>query len=112
MRITNVTRISALRRRLADFDYVCSGTLLRRSLICGKDNCRCKADPPALHGPYYYWSRRHSGRLLQKVLSLSQAKFVERAIRNYRKALQLLRQWEAETARVVDRQKFSKKPNS
>lgn len=111
MERTVATRIAALKRRLANFDYVCSGTLLRRSLICGKDNCRCKARPPALHGPYYYWSRRHGGRLLQKVLSSSQAKLVGRAIRNYRQCLRLLRRWEAQTALIIDKP-ISQKHNS
>ena len=97
--------IADLQRQFANFNYVCSGTLLRRSLACGKDNCRCKAHPPALHGPYYYWSRRHRGRLVSRVLSSSQAKIVGKAIRNYRKALQLLRRWEAQTIQILERHK-------
>jgi hypothetical protein len=101
--------IASLKRRLVRFDHICSGTLLRRSLICGKANCRCKAAPPALHGPYYYWSRRHGGRIVSKVLSTSQAKIVEKAIRNYRRALQLLRKWEAQTIKIIEQQKLSAK---
>src|SRR5665811_2344478 len=35
-------RISA---ELTDLDYALPGTLSRRFMRCGKDNCRCKADP-------------------------------------------------------------------
>ena len=66
-------RIKKLLRRLAGFEHICSGNLRSRSLVCGKKRCRCKGDPPALHGPYYYWSRRSKGRLVQKVLSPGQA---------------------------------------
>lgn len=44
-------RISA---ELSDLDYALPGTLSRRFMRCGKDNCRCKADPPILHGPYLH----------------------------------------------------------
>ena len=38
------------------------GTVLVRSMGCGKPNCRCKADPPQLHGPYNQWTRKVTGR--------------------------------------------------
>ncbi|WP_343577778.1 DUF6788 family protein [Mycobacterium sp.] len=31
------------------------GGLVERMMKCGKPNCRCKADPPQLHGPYIQW---------------------------------------------------------
>lgn len=99
----------ALKRQLASLDHVCTGTLVRRTLICGKANCRCKARPPALHGPYYYWSRRLDGRLVSRVLSSSQAKIVRTGIHNYRRALELLRKWEAHTVRVLEQQKTADK---
>lgn len=102
-------KTASLKRQLVGFDNVCSGTLLRRYLACGKDNCRCKAQPPDLHGPYYYWSRRLDGRLVSRVLSASQAKIVGQAIRNYRKALQLLRKWEAQTVLILEATKSAGK---
>ena len=94
-------RIGALRRQLARLDYVCSGNLRRRFAACGTKNCHCKAKPPALHGPYYYWSRLLGGKVVQRVLSLQQAKLVTRAIKNYRQARRLLRKWEAETSQII-----------
>ncbi len=96
---------ASIKRQLVDFDHICSGTLLRRHLACGKANCRCKARPPVLHGPYFYWSRRLDGRLVSRVLSVSQAEIVRQAIRNYRKALQLLRKWEAQTVQILEDEK-------
>lgn len=37
--------------RLAEIDYALPGSLGRRENVCGKPGCRCKADPPQLHGP-------------------------------------------------------------
>jgi len=38
------------------------GTVLVRFMGCGNPNCRCKADPPQLHGPYNQWTRKIAGR--------------------------------------------------
>ncbi|MCA1845239.1 MAG: hypothetical protein LC792_19015 [Actinobacteria bacterium] len=38
------------------------GTVLVRMMGCGKPGCRCKADPPRLHGPYIQWTRKIAGR--------------------------------------------------
>lgn len=58
---------------LADLDYALPGTLSRRFMRCGKDNCRCKADPPALHGPYWHWTRTVAGRTVTRTLTPDQA---------------------------------------
>lgn len=98
-------RIAALKRQLGRLDYVCSGTLSKRLLPCGKANCRCKAQPPRLHGPYRYWGRMDRGRLVQKLLSVRQAQVVEEAIRNYRMARRVLRRWESETLKIIEAQR-------
>jgi len=46
-------RISRIRDALAEIDYLCSGTLLKSLMTCGKPSCRCHQDPAARHGPYY-----------------------------------------------------------
>ena len=58
---------------LADLDYALPGTLSRRYMRCGKDNCRCKADPPALHGPYLHWTRTVAGKTVTRTLTQDQA---------------------------------------
>ena len=44
---------------LTALDHALPGTLSRRYLRCGKANCRCKADPPTLHGPYLHGPYLH-----------------------------------------------------
>ena len=35
----------------------------------GKYNCACKADPPALHGPYTQWTGTVRGKTVTKLLT-------------------------------------------
>ena len=52
---------AGLAAELAGLDHVLPGSLLHRWMRCGKTNCRCKADPPTLHGPYFQWTRTVDG---------------------------------------------------
>lgn len=45
----------AIAHRLSQAGFALPGTLIERTMRCGKPNCRCKADPPQLHGPYHQW---------------------------------------------------------
>jgi hypothetical protein len=96
------SRIAELRKELADIDYVCSGTLLKRMKTCGSSSCRCASDPAARHGPYYEWGHMKAGKLVHRLVSAEQAQTLLRAINNYRRLKKLLRSWEAETEQLID----------
>lgn len=55
-------RHRALLAELADIGLVLRGSIARRLTRCGNPACRCKADPPTLHGPYYIWTRKVAGK--------------------------------------------------
>lgn len=96
--LNHIRRIQA---QIARFDFVCSGTLLSRTKVCGKPSCRCATDPEARHGPYYEWSRREEGRLVHSIVSSSEARVLGRAIRNYRAILRLLRKWQDQSIKAI-----------
>ena len=95
-------RISRIRDTLAEIDYLCSGTLLKTLMKCGKTGCRCQQDPAARHGPYFRWGHMKAGKLLQRYLSPEQAVVLRQAIANYRRVKKLMRAWEVETERLID----------
>jgi hypothetical protein len=95
-------RIARIRAALNAMEYLCSGTLLRRTKVCGKPGCRCAKDPSARHGPYYEWGHLKGGKLVHRVVSSEQAALLRLAIANYRQARKLLRAWDKETERLID----------
>jgi hypothetical protein len=95
-------RISSLRDAIAKVDCLCSGTLLKRMMKCGKPSCRCQYDPAARHGPYYEWGRMKAGKLAHRYVSPEQADLLRQAIANYRKVKKLMRAWEVETEQLID----------
>src|SRR6266571_3814067 len=54
---------------LAGIGYALPGSVVIRSTACGKPVCRCKADPPELHGPYVSWIRRSDGKPVTRKLT-------------------------------------------
>jgi hypothetical protein len=94
--------IERIRAALAEIDYLCSGTLLQRTKLCGKPTCRCAQDPAARHGPYFEWGHMRDGRLVHRQVSAEQAELLRLAIENYRRVQQLLRDWETETEQLID----------
>ena len=94
-------RTAALRNEIAKLDYVVSGTLLTRTMKCGKKNCRCANDPNARHGPYTEWNRREGGKLVHSFVSDEQAKYLKRALANQRRILELLKEWEKQSAKEI-----------
>lgn len=53
---------AAIAARLAEAGFALPGSLIERTMRCGKPNCACKADPPRLHGPYHQWTRKIDGK--------------------------------------------------
>ena len=94
-------RIEGIRQTLGAIDHLCSGTLLKRTKLCGKPGCRCATDPSARHGPYYEWGHMRQGKLVHRSVTAEQAVLLEQAIANYRKARKLLQAWEDETEKLI-----------
>ena len=95
-------RIERIRKTLSGVDYLCSGTLHKRTKVCGKPGCRCAQDASARHGPYYEWGHMLEGKLVHRVVSPEQAVLLQLAIDNYRSVQKLLRDWEVETEKLID----------
>ena len=97
-----IERIKAFQQQVLHIEHVCSGTVVRSMLRCGKPNCRCATDPDAWHGPYYQWNRMKKGKLMHSTITAKQAVFLKKAIANYRCILKLLRRWEEETRKFAE----------
>jgi len=55
-------RIEKLKQEIARLGDLRPGKLSQQDNVCGKADCRCKADPPQKHGPYYQLSFTERGK--------------------------------------------------
>jgi len=95
-------KIGQIQQAIAQMQYLSSGTLLRRTKVCGNPSCRCASDPAARHGPYYEWSHLRARKLRHQTLTPEQAELMRQAIANHRKVKKLLRAWESQTRRLIE----------
>ncbi len=59
-------RHRALAKKLAEIGPVLKGSVVPRYTPCGNPKCRCNADPPQLHGPYWQWSTAVNGKTVNR----------------------------------------------
>jgi hypothetical protein len=77
------------------------GTLVVRSYACGKRRCRCRADPPLLHGPYAEWTRKIGGKTVTRRLTPAELAAWQPLFDNARKMRELLSQIQELTLAII-----------
>ena len=77
-------RYRELKKRLHGLGFAVAGTITERYTVCGKANCRCHADPPQRHGPYYQYSRKVTGKTTSRLVTAEQVDQYRQWIANRR----------------------------
>jgi hypothetical protein len=88
--------------RLAELGFVLPGTVLHRQARCGKPTCRCHADPPALHGPFWSWTRKVNGTTVTRRLTDDQLRDYQPWFDNARQLRALVSELETLTLNMID----------
>ncbi|MGH3443715.1 MAG: DUF6788 family protein [Nitriliruptorales bacterium] len=94
---------TALTTRLAEIGFVLPGSLLERRMSCGKNGCRCQADPPQLHGPYHQWTRKIDRKTATRRLTDDQADLYGPWFDNARQLRALVTELETLGLQIFDR---------
>jgi hypothetical protein len=63
---------AAIEAALGQIGFCLPGSITIGRTRCGKPRCACKADPPALHGPYIQWTRTVNGKTVTRRLTPAQ----------------------------------------
>lgn len=84
------SRIATELAAIARSGEVLPGSITSRRTHCGRPGCKCMADPPEPHGPYYQWTRKVAAKTVGRWLSPEQAADYERFVENHRRLKELL----------------------
>jgi hypothetical protein len=87
-------KLKQLAAQLADIGFVTPGSLVQRYTTCGNPDCRCQADPPQLHGPYWQWSRAVAGKTISRTVTNEQVPLYQEWIANRRRLRQIVAEME------------------
>lgn len=91
-----------LATELATVGFISAGSVVSRYTSCGKPGCRCQADPPQRHGPYYQWSRAVAGKTVSRRLNQAEAELYRSWIANRRRLEQITAQMEETSAAAAE----------
>lgn len=102
----------ALAESLAQIDGALPGSVVVRRIPCGKPICACKADPPALHGPYIQWTRSVEGRTITRILSQEQLERYRTWFDNARRIKDLIAKLETASIQAFESTEGKPRPTS
>ncbi|MCP4614456.1 MAG: hypothetical protein GY845_37725 [Planctomycetes bacterium] len=85
--------IEKIKNQLAVLGDLRPGSITEQYNVCGKAGCRCKADPPQKHGPYYQLSYTRKGKSKSMFVKKENAAEVKRQVENYRLLKSLVDCW-------------------
>src|SRR5207249_5549274 len=76
-------KIDRIKKQLSELGELRPGSLSEQYNVCGKEGCRCKADPPEKHGPYYQISFSRHGKSRSQFVRKEDLPRVKRQLKNY-----------------------------
>ncbi len=95
-------RRDTLTAEIADLGWMLPGSLTERFTRCGNPTCRCRAEPPQLHGPYPTWTRKVDNKTVTRTLTAEQAERYRPWFDNARRLRELLTELETLSLQVAD----------
>ena len=86
-------RIERIKQKLTALGKLRPGHLSEQYNVCGNPRCRCKADPPQKHGPYFQLGWTRKGRSTTRFIRRPDVPALRTQLRNYEQLQSLVDQW-------------------
>ena len=102
-------QIEKVKRDLAALGDLRPGSLSIQYNVCGSPGCKCKADPPVKHGPYYQVSYTRKGKSSTKFVKKEDLPEVRKQLKNYERMKLLMEKW-IDLAMELSILRLAKKP--
>jgi alkanesulfonate monooxygenase SsuD/methylene tetrahydromethanopterin reductase-like flavin-dependent oxidoreductase (luciferase family) len=95
-------RYGELAAQLASIGLIHAGSVTRRYTYCTTPGCKCRAEPPQPHGPYYQWTAKVNGKTVTRRLSEGEAALYGEWIDNDRQLRRLIAQMRQVAAKAAE----------
>ena len=86
-------RIQKIKQQIAALGDIRPGALSQQYNICGNPTCRCKANPPVKHGPYYQISFTWKGKSQSQFVRDDDVEQARQQLENYHQMRELIDEW-------------------
>ncbi|WP_298337435.1 DUF6788 family protein [Ferrimicrobium sp.] len=101
-----------LAAQLAEIGFALPGSLTVKAYRCGKQNCRCHGEPPQLHGPYAFWTRKADNKTVTRILNDEEVTNYQPMFDNARKIRDLVSQLQDLSLELVEPAAARPKPKA
>ncbi|HEY1650274.1 MAG TPA: DUF6788 family protein [Acidimicrobiales bacterium] len=91
-----------LARQVLDLGFIQKGSVVLRHTYCRTPGCRCHADPPQPHGPYWQWTRYDAGKTITRRLTAPQAARYQERVANRRRLDSIVAEMESIGEQVAE----------
>jgi len=91
-----------LAAQLGAIGFALPGSLTVKAYRCGKQNCRCHAEPPKLHGPYAFWTRKVNAKTQTRMLNDEELADYQPMFDNARKIRDLINELQELSLELVE----------
>lgn len=91
-----------VKAEISALGYAVPGTVSQRYTICTTSGCRCRAEPPERHGPYWQYTRNLGGRTVTRRISQGQALRYREWIANRRRLEELTTRMDEISRRAIE----------
>lgn len=95
-------RYAQLAGQLTNIGLIAAGTITHRYTRCASPGCRCNADPPRPHGPYYQWTAKVNGKTVTRRLTVDEARLYQDWIANDRQLRAIITKMRQVAAKATD----------
>ena len=116
MKVDVDAKRGAKQRRLAaqlgEIGFALPGSLTVRAYRCGKQNCSCKKDPPRLHGPYAFWTRKMNNKTVTRMLNDEEVAEYQPMFDNARRIRDLVNELQELSLELVEPKGTGAKPKA
>jgi hypothetical protein len=102
-------KIDEIRRELCEIGDLRPGSLSQQYNVCGTPGCRCKADPPQRHGPYYQLGWTRHGKSTTRFVRPADLPAVRQELRNYERLQALVERWVTLSMEICEAKKQERK---
>ena len=103
-----MAQIDKIKQDLAAMGDLRPGSMTEQYNVCGNPACRCKADPPQKHGPYYQLSYTRRGKSGTKFIRDADVAAVRQEMENYERLKMLVETW-VDLATELSNRRLAKK---
>lgn len=91
-----------LAAQVGEIGWCAVGSVVERYTYCGKPGCRCQADPPQPHGPYYQLTRKIAAKTVTRRLSPDEAASYKQWVANDHRLRQIVAEIEQVSAQAIE----------